>query len=47
MTDLRDKKMARLWFGERYGGFEPLRDGEKPTIVSLPELEVLRFKSIY
>lgn len=42
------EKATELWFGDRSGGFEKIREGVKPNTVDLPELKVhkhkLRFK---
>ena len=37
------EKAERLWFGNRSGAFEEIKDGVAPSIVNIPEFEVTTF----
>ena len=44
MSGLREEEKARnLWFGNRSGAFEEIKDGVAPSIISIPELKLRHY----
>ena len=38
-----EDKSRKLWFGQRSGGFEEVKEGIAPTTVNVPELLVISY----
>ena len=38
-----EEKSAKLWFGTRYGAFEEIKEGIPPSVINIPELQVINF----
>ena len=48
MSVLREEHKARaLWFGNRFGGFQEMKEDEEPQVVDIPELSVCLIALVY